>query len=208
MRYPPGVLRYTFMYSLYHTSGFVLSNNLSGEANRRFRIFTKDFGLLSVSAQGVRFLKSKLRYNLQDFSYCDLSLVRGREFWRVTGAAKRENLFEALHDTPEMFKVFARAFSLLERLLSGEGENAALFGYLEEAVKFALLKNMPAGLTRNFECILVLRILNSLGYLAVSPDTLPFAGSPYWSETLLARASSFLPKIMGEINRSLKETQL
>jgi DNA repair protein RecO len=193
---------------IYHTKGFIFSSSVSGEASRFFRIFTRELGFIRASAQGVRFLKSKLRYSLHDFSYCDLSLVRGKEFWRVTGAIKTENLFEALRREPEMFAVFGRVFALLERLLSGEEKNERLFGCLEEAALFALAKKLPPELIRNFEYILVLRILSSLGYLGSSADFEIFVESPYWSNELLLKIDSVLLKVLGEINKSLKETQL
>src|SRR3989344_8517195 len=98
---------------LYQTPGIVLSSSPYGEANRDFRIFTKELGLIRASAQGIRFLKSKLRYAIHDFSYCDLSLVRGKEVWRLTGVLKHSNLFEDFKGSPETFAVFARVFSLL-----------------------------------------------------------------------------------------------
>jgi len=196
------------MHHIYHTKGFVFGSSPSGEANRFFRIFTRDLGFVRASAQGVRFLKSKLRYSLHDFSYCDLSLVRGKELWRVTGAVKKENLFEALRAEPKMFAVFSRVFALLERLLSGEEKNEPLFNYLEEAVLFALAENPLKELIRNFEYILVLRILSSLGYLGSSADFGIFVESPYWSKDLLLKLDGVMPRVLGEINKSLKETQL
>ncbi len=196
------------MHHIYHTSGFILGSNASGEANRAFRIFTKDLGLVKASAQGVRHLKSKLRYSLHDFSFCELSLVRGKELWRVTGASKHINIYEALRSNPEMLAVFARVFALLERLLSGEEKNTVLFDYLSEAIRFALSKKQSPELVRNFEYILVLRVLSSLGYLGTSPETSLFVGSPYWSDDLLADMNPVMGRILQEINKSLKETQL
>lgn len=193
---------------IYQTRGFVLSSSHFGEANQTFRIFTKDLGLISASAQGVRLLKSKLRYSIHEFSYCDISLVRGKEFWRVTGVSKHTDLFEEFRESKETLLMFARVFSLLLRLLSGEEKNENLFQYVEEAVLFAKGKAQPPELLRYFEYILVLRILFSLGYLGSSPDTLAFVESPYWSEELLVKMKKLTPNILNEINRSLKESQL
>jgi len=193
---------------IYQTSGFILGSSPFGEANRSFRILTKDLGLVKASAQGARFLKSKLRYSLQDFSQCDFSLVRGKTEWRLTGAQKHSNLYDEFRDTPEVFLLFVRVFSLLDRLLSGEEKNETLFQYVAEAVSFARTKQLSATLARHFEYILVLRILSSLGYLGSSPDMAVFVESPYWSDDLLAKMGTLTPKILGEINKSLKETQL
>lgn len=196
------------MHYIYHTSGFILGSSASGEANRSFRVFTKDLGLIKASAQGVRYLKSKLRYSLHDFSFCELSLVRGKEFWRVTGASKNIDIYEALSGDREMLAVFARVFALLDRLLSGEEKNTSLFEYMDEAVRFAFSKKQSSELVRNFEYILVLRILSSLGYLGTSPDTSPFVGSPFWSDDLLVSMGNLMPRVLKEINESLRESQL
>lgn len=193
---------------IYHTSGFILGSSAVGEGSRAFRIFTRDLGLVRANAQGVRYQKSKLRYSLHDFSFCELSLVRGKERWRLTGASKQVDLFGELRGSAEMLAVFARVFSLLDRLLSGEEKNELLWSYLEEAAKFAVLKAQPLPLVRNFEYILVLRVLSSLGYLGTSPDTRVFVESPYWSDALLSDMDTVTPRILTEINRSIKASQL
>lgn len=200
------------MHHIYHTVGFVLSSEDFGEANRHFKIFTRDLGLIKASAQGVRFLKSKLRYSLQDFSFCELSVVRGREFWRITGASKKFNLREALGASPEALLVFVRVFALLDRLLSGEEKNLRLYSRIEGAAFFMrdnhLSSRLSPDLIRNFEYVLVLRILSSLGYLGHSPDSLAFVESLYWNEELLLHMNKVVPKILREINNSLKAADL
>lgn len=196
------------MHHIHHTSGFVLAGDAVGEASRVFKIFTKDLGFITASAQGVRLLKSKLRYNIDNFTFCDLSAVRGKEFWRLTGAAQRINLYEEFHHDPEILTIFLRVFSLLERLLSGEEKNQNLWDCLEQAVLFAQTKNLTAKLALNFECVLVLRALHTLGYLGISPDTEPFIKSPYFTLDLLIKMNSHIPRVLGEINQSLKESQL
>ncbi|MBI2476163.1 MAG: recombination protein O N-terminal domain-containing protein [Candidatus Taylorbacteria bacterium] len=196
------------MHHLYHTPGFILASSPFGEANLSFRILTRDLGLIGASAQGVRFLKSKLRYTVHNFFYGELSLVRGRERWRVTGVSKSTDLYCEFRDRPETLLVFARVFSLLLRLLSGEEKNEELFRHVEEAVLFARAKKLSAKLSRDFECILVLRILWSLGYLGSSPDTAVFVESPFWSDELILKMETLTPKILAAINRSLKESQL
>ncbi len=116
---------------IYQTDGFILKGREAKDANRFFTIFTKDLGLIGASAQGVRLLKSKLRYSLQDFSLVHLSLVRGREVWRITSAGKIDDISKI-----ENFSVVARIFSLLDRLLAGEEKNADLFDFVLSFILF------------------------------------------------------------------------
>lgn len=196
------------MHHIYQTKAFVLTSRPFGEANRLFRILTKDLGLINASAQGVRFLKSKLRYSIHEFSYCEVSLVRGKDQWRITGVSKQADIYSEFRKTPDIFHVFARVFSLLERLLPGEDKNELLFKFIEESFNFAQTQKESIGLIKNLEYILVLRILFCLGYLGSSPDTEIFVQSPYWDRELIDKMDSVVSKVLGEINKSLKETQL
>ncbi|MES2088027.1 MAG: recombination protein O N-terminal domain-containing protein [Patescibacteria group bacterium] len=196
------------MHHIYQTSGFILSSSNFGEANRSFRILTKDLGFISASAQGVRLLQSKLRYAIHDYAFCDISLVRGKEFWRVVGVSKNIDLQKEFKNSKEMLLLFSRVFALLERLLSGEEKNEQLFKYIEEAVLFAKNKTISKESILNFEYILVLRVLSSLGYLGTTPESAMFIESPFWNDDLLSKTHAVMPNILNQINKSLKETQL
>ena len=75
-------------YRHYQTEGLVINSRPYGEADRFYQILTPDFGLISVLAQGVRLEKSKLRYQILNYSLVNIELVRGREYWRLVGAEK------------------------------------------------------------------------------------------------------------------------
>ena len=75
------------MHAIHTTPGFIIGSRPYGEAGKMLSIFTRDFGLVTATAQGIRLERSKLRYHAQDLSFGSFSLVRGREFWRLTSAA-------------------------------------------------------------------------------------------------------------------------
>ena len=192
---------------IYQTDGFILGSINSGEANRYLYIFTRDLGMIQATAQGVRLVESKLRYSLQNYSLSHLSLVRGKDVWRITSASKLFNLHENLKDK-DSFEVFFKVFSLLRRLLAGEEKNEELFNILRAA--FLFLKETPlAGeALSNFEYILVLRILNSLGYLGDHSAFEPFLAAEIWHLDLLEKMGPLSKKVVSAINDSLKESQL
>lgn len=196
------------MHHTYHTEGFVIKSSNVGEANKYFYIFTKDFGMVGAAAQGVRLIKSKLRYSLQDYSYSKISLVRGKHSWRIVGAVKEKNARESLKENPDKFQTFARALSLLERLVRGEEKNEELFNHLIAACEFLEKEDLSSEFLKNYEYILVMRILRSLGYLAESKDFNEFVTSPYWTKELVSKISAVSRDVLFQINRSLKETQL
>lgn len=171
-------------YSVYTTSGFILGSAPSGEANKVYALYTRDFGLVRASAQGVRHLKSKLRYNLGDFGRASFSLVRGRETWRLTGAVA-EPAAEADRESAAMR---ARVLTLVKRLVQGEERNDALFAALESLFGEG---TRATGDDAAFETLALARVLSALGYVD------------------LAAVEAMPPKErIRAVNKALKETHL
>lgn len=185
-----------------------MSGQNIGEANKYFRIFTKDFGMVGATVQGVRLLRSKLRYSLQDYSYSKISLVRGKNIWRITGAMQRKNLRDFLNYNRGKFEMLAKTFSLLERLLRGEEKNESLFSHISSSWEFLERESFDRNLLENCEYILVMRILRNLGYMAESKDLSEFVVSSLWTKELVSKMSAVSHNAVSQINKSLKETQL
>ena len=151
---------------IYHTDAIVLGGTNVGESHRLISIFTRDVGFVRAMARSVRTEHSKLRFCLQDFSRAQVSLVRGRQVWRITGATEHYNVYHLLSNDHEKIVLLTRIRSLLNRLLHGEEKNEYLFNVT--AVFFDALRDnkLSANNLTALELITVLRILNSLGYLA------------------------------------------
>ncbi len=193
------------MHPIYHTEGIILESRNYGEAGKCYYIFTRDFGMVFASAQGVRKISSKLRYVLQDFSYVKIDLVRGKDFWRVTSASKT-NLLEGLSKKPETFEIFSNIARLLKRLLAGEEANEALFADLLNGLSI-LEKAEKKENYRNIEAVIVLRILSNLGYIGGGEVLGAFTRSPFEGD-LVFEVSKNRTKILSEINRALRESHL
>ncbi len=193
------------MHHIYHTEGIILGSKNSGEAGKYYSIFTKDLGMIYASAQGVRKMSSKLRFVLQDFSYLKIDLVQGRDFWRVTSASKTNKL-EKITKQPETFKVFANIARLLKRLLAGVEPNEVLFTDLLHGLSI-LEKSETKENLLNIEAIIVLRILNNLGYIGENETWQNLIRSPF-EENLVFEVSKDRTKVLRQINKALKETHL
>lgn len=193
------------MHHIYHTEGLILGSKNYGEAGKYYSIFTRDLGMIYASAQGVRKMSSKLRYILQDFSYVKIDLVQGRDFWRVTSASKT-NMLGALSKNRETFQVFYNIGSLLKRLLAGVEPNESLFVDLVSGLSI-LEKTKNADDLRNIEAIIVLRILNNLGYIGGSETLQNLIKSPF-EQDLIFEASKSRKEVLNQINKALKETHL
>src|SRR3989344_6106104 len=193
------------MHHIYHTEGIVLGSKNSGEAGKYYYIFTRDLGMIHASAQGVRKMSSKLRFVLQDFAYVNVDLVQGRDFWRVTSATKTSQL-EKITKRPETFKIFTNITRLLKRLLAGVEPNETLFVDLLNGLSILEKADTMKDL-RNLEAIIVLRILNNLGYIGDSPTLKDLIKSPF-EESMLFEISKSRNHILRQINKALKETHL
>jgi DNA repair protein RecO len=197
------------MHTIFETEGFILKSYPQGEANKTLDIFTRDFGLIRASAQGLRHLKSKLRYSLTDYAQVRVSLVRGREFWRVTTASKVECTMTVIVHKEEQ-EAMLRIFALLRRLLQGEDPHPELFDLVEQALK--TLKSVEVGplhtRTASVEELTVLRILFMLGYVRDEPTLHVFLDTQTLTEDVLNKAREYHSQIILEINRALKASSL
>ena len=194
------------MTSYYRTEAFVFKKEDKFEADRNFSVFTKDFGMIQAQAQGVRKISSKLRYSLQNFSYAEIDLVQGKEVWRITNA-KKKPLLDQVITNYKVMKITNNIFNLLKRLCHGEEKNESLF---EDILRgFFLLSNPKITIdeVNNTEFVLVLRILHRLGYWGEIDGMASLTTSPF-NYLLLNEVQPLRKKIISEINKSLKATQL
>lgn len=194
------------MHNIYHTHGFILSSQNTGEANKMFTIYTLEMGLIRATAQGVRLHKSKLRFTLQDFSYVNVDLVRGKEIWRVT-SARHISSFPLARSNTFSLVLIMRVSSLLERLCRGESPNENIFNDFLQALHLLDSDDVSSSTREALELHLVLRIMNSLGYIGDSAILIKYLSSPFGQnkiEILLKERQS----IIAHINNALNESQL
>lgn len=191
---------------LYQTEGIILGSANSGESNRYYHIFTKDLGLVMAFAQGVRELKSKLRYHLRDFFYISLGLIRGKDTWRVTSADTHTN-FENIFRAEDKLALFTSIAQFLKRFLRGEERNEKLFEALVLGLCFLEKETFTKNELNNLELLLVARSLNRLGYWGGNGETKKLLESNL-DKLLLEKITTLRPIILREVNRALKESQL
>ena len=185
------------MYHLYQTEGIVLKSVPTGEGSSYFYIFTKDLGLLVATAKSVREERSKLRYGLQPFSISNISLVRGKESWRITNATLSSSLFRRLRHQQETLALFSRIFAFLCRLVP------------PEEARFLETCDANPALCDDAELCLLIRMLSPLGYLAGREELSPFVSdSLVWSEGTLKSLRGVRRLALAETNRALRASHL
>jgi recombinational DNA repair protein (RecF pathway) len=106
----------------YTTEAIVIEHFDQGEHDRVYKLFTKDFGLVMAHAKSVRKLESKLRAHLLPRTVSVVTLVQGRDVWRLVGAQERAQYGRTAEEVVH----------LVRRLIRGEGAHKALYGRLTE----------------------------------------------------------------------------
>jgi recombinational DNA repair protein (RecF pathway) len=186
-------------YHLYETEAFILGGRPHGEDSRLYFLFTPRWGLILAQAQGVRKLSSKLKHHLAEHSLVKLSLVRGREVWRLIGAEKILTLQDFSIRSPEAI-LLVRLQTVLRQLLAGPEESSQLFGDLRSLADFLLVTKLTSAQLRSAEAIFLLRLLEQLGYLPPQPSFKEFLQVGTWSVSLLDEFSPVAGRAIKEIN--------
>lgn len=193
---------------IHQTECFVLGGVNTGESSRYLSLLTKDLGLVRAMARSLRKEKSKLRYSLQEYSHSTVSLVRGRDIWRVIGAQAKYNFYENLRDDKRKQIMLARIAALVKRMLPAEEHNDYLFSTFAEGVLFVWDTQLTDDELYFVEYIVVLRILYSLGYVPETATFENFFDSASITHELLSRVEKVKRDALVTINHSLKESHL
>lgn len=151
-------------YQTYTTRAVVIESYNRVGADRSVRLFTEDAGMLYARASGVRFEKSKMRYALQPFSICRVTLLRGKSEWRIIGAESICNLFFEATERGNRAQLL-RFMRFLSRLIHGEEAHPLLFRTCVDGLMH-IATTTPDQRT---EDILTFRLLHTLGYVAAHP---------------------------------------
>ncbi|MDB5194213.1 MAG: repair protein RecO, repair protein RecO [Parcubacteria group bacterium] len=196
-------------YHIYTTRGIVLGSYPSREADRVYSILTEELGLVRARARSVRAIQSKLRGALEPFSLSSVSLVRGQDSWRITGATLLSRLDKKFFGD-EGLHVFSRIFSLLEKLVAGEEAHKELLTVLETGLSYVTeVQNAKTteGIFGPLEILIVLRLLHELGYISESDVEREFLSEPYSADLLLE--TKHKKKVLVEaINHGLRSSSL
>lgn len=153
------------LHRIYTTEAFIFKEKSFGESDKIYSFFTKDFGRIDAVAQGVRYLKSKLRYSLSSLSFIRISFVAtSSSYWRLVDA--KEVL--ALENTRRNFEKTKRSFilfSLIDKLLQGQESDLDLWKKLKKIFLFLEKRNLNDDNLKNFEILSAIYILRHLGYV-------------------------------------------
>lgn len=192
------------MHQVYTTEAFVFSLRPAGEGSAMVRVYTRELGFLSAWVQSARSVKSKLRFRVQPFSHLTVSLVRGRDMWRVVGVTDTDDEVR-VRTRPHCLPVVSRVSQIFSRLLAGEERDAVLFDDFRNGLSALLAVEVQNAV--HVEIMLLLRALNHLGYVSPDPVLLPFVSASRYGE-IPESDSQLRAHAVRAINQALRESQL
>lgn len=202
------------MHPIHNTEAFVLKSIESGEANKRVWLFTKEYGLIVATVQGVRKPGAKLRAHITDYCYIKADIVKGRDVWRLVSAQIQENPFVGEYDKLRA-RSYIRALSLVQRFCIEEGVEPEVFDHLFAVMKTLItpstnapLPAMPAQARQAgfFDTVVLWKILVQLGYLELSTDLEELFQKPLLEAVDLPESIS--KRLIKEVTDAIHRTHL
>jgi|SRR3989344_4718663 len=196
---------------LYQTEGFIVGSRPIKDGSRLLDIVTQDFGRVTVFAQGVRELRSKLRYRLTDLTFVQATLVHGREFWRLVGADPIVDFNVALLVTDPQRRILVARLALLLRRFLAMNETSSdhrLYTEIRAAISFLVRHELSLAEREQYEVAIIWRLLARLGYGRRTPALLTVLTHLDWNHNLLALVATYQPEIIVSINEALYHSQL
>ncbi|MEI6478702.1 MAG: recombination protein O N-terminal domain-containing protein [bacterium] len=185
----------------YTTDAFVITSKENSEADRVFKLYTKEFGMIFAMAKGIRLLKSKLKGHLDLGSRVKISLVKGKDFWRLVEAEK----YEGEEISVRSRKHFAKIIAVVARLVHGEERNGEVYEALVELYKALFI--LPETCLEGLELIASTKILSGLGYSSSEKLFQTIYNSSFCEEAAL-HALNEKPKIISIVNTALSQSHL
>jgi recombinational DNA repair protein (RecF pathway) len=152
-------------YKTYTTEAIVCGSYNNNTADKNYLLFSKEGGMLWASARSVREERSKQRCALQDFSHIRVSLVKGKQGWRIGSVESLGNAFLSAHSR-SMRALVTFAVQQLRRYVHGEVPLLALY---TDALEILTHPNEFAETMLVVQKIFSLRLMSDLGYIAPSP---------------------------------------
>ncbi len=113
----------------YATPCLVIESFDQGEHDRVYKLFTREFGLVMAHAKSIRKLESKLRAHVLPRTVSLVTLVQGKDIWRLVGAEEQKPVPEIAHTVT----------ALIKRFIRGEGTHKALYDRLIQFLQTAHL---------------------------------------------------------------------
>jgi DNA repair protein RecO len=184
----------------YRTAALVIGRVPHGEANLTATLLTRDFGVIFARAQGARKPGAKMAAGLQTLTHTEVTLLRGKDGWRLAGTILLDDYPHLLPGTARTRA--ARVFSLIDRLVRGESPDPRLYELAHAYSEALVLASDDAAETA--EALAALRALGLLGLDAGES----LGATTDFSPEAIERAAADRTELIARINRGIAASGL
>lgn len=133
------------------TEAIIIKIYESGESDAVIKMYARDFGMIFAKSMSLR--KSvKLRAHIMENRITSVTLVKGKEYYRLAGAKEEYDMLNKHKNLPTVA-------ALINRYITGEQKNIRLYNRLIEYVNY---KDLDSGILR---LCLTSEFMIMLGYL-------------------------------------------
>ena len=185
----------------YTTAAIALAHSPLAEASSLVTLLTGEFGVIRARSQGLRKPGAKMGAGLQTLAESDVTLLKGKEGWRLAGSILGKDWASAL---PKRARVRAgRVSELMLRFVRGEVSDPALYDIYTNFI--GSLASLSEEEQDAAECLAVLRILRALG---LDAGVIPGSSDEDYGEEARAAVQADRKDIITRINRGINASGL
>lgn len=148
-------------YATYITEALVCGTWSRNTADRSYLLFTREAGMLYADARSVREERSRQRYALQDFSLVRVSLIKGKQSWKIGSIEIQKNYYHEAVDKEARGSVVG-LLRLVRRFVKGEEAHSEFFDFIKNALEVMI---KPVDERQFVQKVLQVQILAWLGYV-------------------------------------------
>lgn len=142
------------------TEGIVLNEMRYKDTSKIIKVYTKEYGKISIMARGAYRPKSKITANTQPFSYNEYELHRGKNFFYLNQGSLIDS-FYSIREKMERVVYGYYMLELIEKSLPEEQEHEKIFLLLKKGLK--LLEKLDKDFIK-FIISYELKFISFLGY--------------------------------------------
>jgi len=117
------------MFTDYKAKAIVLEQEARGEADKRFTLFSKEFGRIEVMGKSIRKIDSKLKGGITLFSLCNVEFIQGRHY-KILTFSRTEKEFSDIRESLNKLKIAYQIREIANKLIVEPEKDLQLWDFI------------------------------------------------------------------------------
>lgn len=141
----------------YTTEAFILRDYPAYEADMNYKVWTKDFGIIYISARSIRKTNAKLRMQTKKHNFLNMTIVKGKDIWRLVG-------IEEIPNQTDNQKYFLEAKTIVAEVINRFVEEKKTYKKLFEKLKTVIFSGTKELEIKKLKLLIYYLVLVDTGY--------------------------------------------